>query len=476
MRPLEACLLAAGVPAFLVLVARLPGRARHVRALALLPLPVLAAQVLVEGARWQMIPAYVLSGLLALALPARTRVRGGRAGTGVAVGLGVLALVVAIALPLAVPVFRFPHPTGPFAVGTQTYHWVDAARPDVFTADPDDRRELVVQVWYPAEDDPSAPRAPYVADGHALAPLARLMRLPGSTFEYFDQVRTNAVAGAPVARGDVRYPVLLFSHGRGGYRQHNTAQVEELVSHGYVVAAIDHPHAAAGVAFPDGRQVDMDPRMLDRAFIDSVIPFLAQDAVFTLDRLTDLDRSDDVLAGRLDLDRVGMFGVSLGGAVTGETCKAEPRVRACLPVDVFLPADVVEQGLRQPVMWISRDVGTMRREGWSESDVEETHRTMRAVFDRLPGAGYIVLVPGMYHADFSDFPLFSPWLAKPLGLSGALDPHRARVIPDAYALAFFDRHLKGLPAPLLDAPSAQYPEVLFERRADPGRTNGPLVR
>jgi predicted dienelactone hydrolase len=257
--------------------------------------------------------------------------------------------------------------------------------------------------------------------------------------------------------------VLLFSHGRGGYRQHNTAQVEELVSHGYVVAAIDHPHAAAGVVFPDGRQVDMDPRMLDRAFIDGVIPFLAQDAVFALDRLADLDRSDDVLAGRLDLDDVGMFGVSLGGAVTGETCKIEPRVRACLPIDVFLPADVVEQGLRQPVMWISRDAGTMRREGWSESDVEETHRTMRAVFERLPGAGYIVLVPGMYHADFSDFPLVSP-LEKPLGLSGPLDAQRARAIPDAYALAFFEKHLGGRPAPLLDGPSAQFPEVLFESR------------
>jgi predicted dienelactone hydrolase len=462
MRPLEASLLAAIVLAFVVIVARLPGRTRHLRLVALLPLPVLAAQVLFEGARWQMIPAYALSALLALAWLARTagRVRGGR----VALGLGILGLVVAIAVPEVVPVFRFPRPTGPYAVGTQTYHWVDPARPDVFTADPDDRREVVVQVWYPAVDQPSASRAPYVADGSALAPLARLMKLPDSTFGYLDQVRTNAVPGAPAAREDVRYPVLLFSHGRGGYRQHNTAQVEELVSHGYVVAAIDHPHASAGVVFPDGRQVDMDPRMLDRPFIDTVIPFLAQDAGFTLDRLADVDRTDDVLAGRLDLDHVGMFGVSLGGAVTGETCKNDPRLGACLPIDVFLPADVVDQGLRQPVMWISRDAGTMRREGWSESDVEETHRTMRAVYDRLSGPGYIVLIPGMYHVDFSDFPLFSPLLAKPLGLSGSLDPQRAREIPDAYALAFFDKHLKGLPAPLLDGPSARFPEVRFERK------------
>jgi hypothetical protein len=57
--------------------------------------------------------------------------------------------------------------------------------------------------------------------------------------------------------------VLIFSHGRGGYRQHNTMQVEELVSHGYIVAAIDHPYAATGVVFPDGRIAAFDPRMFD---------------------------------------------------------------------------------------------------------------------------------------------------------------------------------------------------------------------
>ena len=35
----------------------------------------------------------------------------------------------------------------------------------------------------------------------------------------------------------------------------NTFQVEELVSYGYIVAAIDQPYAAAEVVFPDGRKV-----------------------------------------------------------------------------------------------------------------------------------------------------------------------------------------------------------------------------
>jgi hypothetical protein len=37
-------------------------------------------------------------------------------------------------------------------------------------------------------------------------------------------------------------------------------------------------------------------------------------------------------------------------------------------------------------------------------------------------------------------------------------------IVNAYSLAFFDQHLEGHPAALLDGPSRYYPEVLFETR------------
>jgi hypothetical protein len=122
-------------------------------------------------------------------------------------------------------------------------------------------------------------------------------------------------------------------------------------------------------------------------------------------------------------------------------------------------------------MWISRDPATMRREGWTEADIAETHQTMRSVFDRLPGAGYIVLVPGMFHTDFSDFPLVSP-LARQPGLIGTVDAGRTRDILNAYSPAFFDRHLKVRPAPLLDGPPGKYPEVLLETR---GRAEPPAA-
>ncbi len=138
-------------------------------------------------------------------------------------------------------------------------------------------------------------------------------------------------------------------------------------------------------------------------------------------------------------------------------------MRACLVMDVFMPADVVHAGLQQPTMWISRPAEFMQREGWAQADIDETQSTMRAVFESLPGEGYLVLVPGMFHLDFTDAPLMAP-LGSLVGLFGPIDAQRAHSIVNAYSLAFFDRHLKGRPAALLDGLAKHYLEVLFETR------------
>ncbi len=51
-----------------------------------------------------------------------------------------------------------------------------------------------------------------------------------------------------------------------------------------------------------------------------------------------------------------------------------------------------------------------------------------------------------------------------LGLTGLIGGQRGFDIVNAYSLAFFDRYLKSETSPLLNGPSKQYPEVLFETR------------
>ncbi len=491
MRLIETLLLLANLLALFVLTVPLPRAMRWMHYWVPIALLIAVAQTLVEGVRWQMIPVYALTGLFFLVWLLQNIASAGLPAHRLVVGLGTLGLAVSIALPMALPVFRFPHPSGPYQIGTLTYHWVDASRPDIFSTDPNTRRELMVQVWYPAKSDSSSSRAPYMQDANAvMAAFARIHHLPEFIFGHFKYVTTNALPSAPVADGEPSYPVLLFLEGATGFRQMNTFQIEELVSHGYIVAAIDQPGAAVDVVFPDGHQVVgltvaqfhdfvgpsylpgiSAPPLNGRTLTGgSIIPYLAQDVVFTLDQLIALNQADpnNILTGRLDMQHVGTFGVSLGGIVVGEACRLEPRLGACLMMDAPVPTDVVEAGLTQPSMWLTRDADSMRLErqragGWPEAEILAHQTTMRAAFEGLAGAGYFVQLPGAFHSNFMDIPNWSPLFSR-LGITGPMDGQRAHDIINAYALAFFDRHLKGQPAALLDGPTKQYPEVIFETR------------
>lgn len=189
---------------------------------------------------------------------------------------------------------------------------MDANRQEVFSTDPNARRELMVQVWYPARKNSLSSRAPYLQDPDAVATaVAQLHNLQFFSLEPLRYVTTNAVEAAPVAENKPDYPVLIFLEGLTGYRQMNTFQVEDLVSQGYIVVGIDQPGAAASVVFPDGHQMvglskdQMDPLtrqsvspaekapyLNGQAFSDGIIPYFAKDVPFTLDQLASLNTAD----------------------------------------------------------------------------------------------------------------------------------------------------------------------------------------
>jgi pimeloyl-ACP methyl ester carboxylesterase len=360
-------------------------------------------------------------------------------------------------------------------------HWVDPSRPELFTADRADHRELMAQVWYPATPAPGAVHAPYIADADAVTPaLAELTGLPPFLFRHFRYVTTNAVAGAPVADVGGRYPVLVFLSGLYGFRAVSTFQIEELVSQGYVVIGLDQPGVVATVRFPGGRQVrnlalgEIDP-LVDQSIEpqpstpvlngvpqpDGLVPYFAQDVRFALDQLGRVDAADPsgILTGHLDLARAGVFGVSLGGRIAAESCLRDARIRACLVMDDPAPADVVAARLHQPTMFLTRDADTMRLErrragGWTEHDIATTLSTMRAAFGKLTGGGYYVEIPDLFHVNFTDLPYWLPASAQ-LGLTGPVGGRRGFAIINAYTVAFFDQALRGRTSPLLgEAPRA----------------------
>ena len=398
--------------------------------------------------------------------------------------LFVATLAIAV---LAFPVPRFPEPTGPFHIGTRTYHWVDTSRPEPFTTDPDDHRELMAQVWYPSDVTLASPAVPYI-DHHEVTDVwAGRFHVPALLLSNIRRAPTHAVADARPAAG--RFPVLVNPAGLGAFRNSSLFWIEDVTSHGYVVVTLDQPGTAAATVFPDGRVI---PLMADRTLFDQymplalsrasdqspvmhgvplpggVIPFLAHDLRFALSQLAVLDQEDVLLAGHLDTTRAGVFGMSLGGYSGPEACRQDARFRACLAVDAGQTVSVAMSGLTQPVLIMSRDADVMRQEragsgGWPEHEIAHTLGDERAVFQHARADAYFLTMNTMYHVNWTDAPILTPLMSW-LGLTGPIDPYRGFAATNAYTVAFFDRYLKAQRSTLLDDPTSDWPEVKVERR------------
>ena len=74
---------------------------------------------------------------------------------------------------------------------------------------------------------------------------------------------------------------------------------------------------------------------------------------------------------------------------------------------------------------------------------------------------YIIMIHDSTHMNSEDMPFVLPF-TRLMGMAGSISPKRMAGIMNDYLLSFFNKHLKGEDAPLLDGPSADYPEFKFE--------------
>jgi hypothetical protein len=91
-----------------------------------------------------------------------------------------------------------PAPTGPFAVGKITAHWTDESRIEPLSPN-HEPRELMVDIWYPAEPSNGVPVAylDTAAYQRALGDDGFRNQFGNLSETIKEGVRTHAVAGAP---------------------------------------------------------------------------------------------------------------------------------------------------------------------------------------------------------------------------------------------------------------------------------------
>jgi dienelactone hydrolase len=346
---------------------------------------------------------------------------------------------------------HLPEPTGPHPVGTTSLHLTDVSRPDPWAAGVS-ARELMISLWYPAVPS-DGPRAPYMTPAESGLQLTG-RGITGVAPDTLSTVRTNAVSEAAPAGRPRSLPLVVLSPGFTNPRSVLTGLAEDLASHGYVAAGIDHTYESLATAFPDGRVTTCLAREAPRrgpAFWEKVVTGRAADVSFVLGELAGAHPAWPG-TGLIDPSRMAMAGHSAGGAAAIAAMLADARIRAGLDMDGATHAQIPDHGLSRPFLFLGKQSSYAPG---GEGSVTTWERDWKL----LTGWKRWLLVAGAVHASFTDLAL----LAGQAGLDiGAGTPGaRSLDITRAYVRAFFDQHLRGSPQPLLDQPSPSYPEVTF---------------
>jgi dienelactone hydrolase len=362
-----------------------------------------------------------------------------------------LALLIALYFSL-VSQLDFQQPTGIYAVGRTTMQWVDQARLEPLTATPDDRRSIVIEIWYPAEPGtgtlaPYFPNLALIADGLVASGEVAVWHVFGLRF-----VRSYSLLNARVDSSTNNYPVILLSPGNATNGEFYTGIADDLASHGYIVVGINHPYDVAAVALAGGHvaQFVEGPSALEerQEWVSKRIAERTADALFVLEQLAFLDnQTDGILAGRLDLERIAIMGHSLGGITAAEACRRDRRLKACLNMDGIqlggpFSTNDADPPPQQPFMMITKEA--------------HLHPTFIAKFAAIPAGSYRVVLYGAQHDSFTDGPLLQPSLLPIANQADRILAHTR-----TYTRAFFDQVMRDQPSDLLAKPS-QSGEVAVE--------------
>ena len=360
------------------------------------------------------------------------------------------------------PLSRVPPPTSGM-VGALSDTANDSARREFFAET--GSRAVPFQILYPAS---TAGRAvPYVPDAEpVVAALRRNQGRLGLALARIGKIAAPWTAGAR-PRTDGPFPVVIYLPGVTGYMQMSSFQTAALAADRFIVVTLNQPGSVAAALLPDGRVIEgmsreeavqlvapsyrhspLSPLLSVRLAPEkSIVPYLAADVPQVIDRLRAINADPKhPLHGLLDLERIGVMGVSLGAIVAAQACQSYDLVKACLMVDAPAPTTVANLGLEKPALWLSRPAADQREErassgGWPETEIAAQADTIARAVTHSRDARVIQL-SGFFHVDFTDVPTIQP-LVGWLGMTGPIGTPEAHLIVASLTVDFFRRMRKS---------------------------------
>jgi hypothetical protein len=347
---------------------------------------------------------------------------------------------------------------------------------------------MMVYVWYPTDKKPgdgvvAAPYLPGLVEAKPKVSASDIADMfSPATYEGSHSLPSTVVEDhAPIAHGSQKFPLLLFAHGWGNPIFLYTAELEDIVSHGYVIAAIDHPYDTNYTRFPNGEVTRFAQESFNQAvkqphgirlYTKERVEVMAQDNQYALTRLLNCAHTRKLhgpFCRRIDANRIGAFGHSIGGLTAARTCQIDTRVKACMDQDsadyrgsAFIVSDLQQTETQPFFLYVVSSADVWSSKALNPSDAELAQQKLtRVEFDLLireqqqnqtkqlagiaRGSYRLMLfdLPGFVHRSFTDQTLLATKLDQEQSL------HNFRVA-QTYTLAFFDKHLKGDTKTVLD--------------------------
>jgi predicted dienelactone hydrolase len=343
----------------------------------------------------------------------------------------------------------FPHPSGPYNVATYEDHWIDHDRVDPYAEHPGAPRELMVQWWYPTQQICK----PSLYMPSKMNVLVQRMHdehvyIPSVLWRALLHVDVPVCLHAPCVQQYDPYPVVIISHGYKAQKELYTSFAQELASNGYVVLGVDHTNLSDLIVFPDGRTRRLPPVLMAQEQVPETIEkdhYMARyykagipDITFALDMLSQVNEdATSPLYGKLDLNRVGGLGHSMGGVIMLEVCRQDERCKSVIVMDVWQCDINSTTPLGKPSLFLLGEYGDMLKPEFTQQLTD-----MQLFFKRSGSESTQVMIPGAGHEAFCDLILLKkplPWLLGFTTCSG--DQYATLALINEHVLSFFDRTL-----------------------------------
>lgn len=364
-----------------------------------------------------------------------------------------------------------PTPTGNYEVGRTALHWIDTSRTDSLSPKPYSKRELIVWIWYPA----SITKSDSVVAYDRAEWEQPSTESPGFLSYFWGRdgakIHPHSFQNPKLSDKQTKYPVIIMKSGIGTMAIDYTTYAEELASHGYIVIGSDAPYSTFAVAFPDGRIINRtsegNPGEVASQSengnyrLNRLVRIWSDDAHFVLNQLEHLNTVDSTsnFFGHLDLESVGIFGHSFGGATAAQFCLDDSRCKAGVDLDGAPFGTVIQKGIDKPFMFLLAD-----HSGETDTISMKIKANINDIYNSFPDKHIYISLKGAQHFNFGDFPFQYEVLTSRLSHStGSIGGRHGLEVASACLRTFFDEHLKGQSSILNMELQIKYPEIRFEK-------------